>query len=178
MRFVVVVLVIITLFSVEMFFNSVRNLDTCYEELKKQGYKFDELAEFGPSNCRVKKPIKLYSLPNTTLNTPITLSCPFAKRVGDWASDINAKSIAHVGGYNCRKIAGSPFMSQHSYGKAIDVVKINDVPISDEWEQATKTACKHFNNVLGPGSDKAHANHLHLDSGFGRPCWTRDTLKF
>ena len=75
-------------------------------------------------------------------------------------------------------IAGSPFMSQHSYGKAIGFVKINGVPISNEWEQATATACKHFNNVLGPGSDKAHVNHLHLDSGFGRPCWTRDKLKF
>ena len=60
-------------------------------------------------------------------------------------------------------IAGSPFMSQHSYGKAIDISKINGVPISDEWEQATAKACKHFNNVLGPGSDKAHGNHLHLD---------------
>ncbi len=75
-------------------------------------------------------------------------------------------------------IAGSPFMNQHSYGKAIDVVKINGVPISDELEQTTATVFKNFNNVLGPGSDKAHANHLHLDSGFGRPCWTRDTLKF
>ena len=178
MRFVAVVLVIITLFSAEMYFNSVRNLDSCYNKLEDAGYKFDELAEFGPSNCRVKKPIKLYSLPKTTLNTPITLSCPFAKRVGDWASDINAKSISHVGGYNCRKIAGSPFMSQHSYGKAIDIVKINGVAISDEWKEATASACKHFNNVLGPGSDKAHANHLHLDSGFGRPCWAKDTLKF
>ena len=51
--------------------------------------------------------------------------------MGDWASDINAKSIAHVGGYNCRKIAGSPFMSQHSYGKAIDVVK----QIMEGWEE-------------------------------------------
>ena len=104
----------------------------------------------------------------------LTLSCPFAKRVGDWASDIKAKSIAHVGGYNCRKIAGSPFMSQHSYGKAIDIVKINGVAISDEWKEATASACNHFNNVLpGPGSDKAHAHHLHLDSGFGRPCWAK-----
>tara|TARA_B100000963_G_scaffold113140_1_gene98478 strand:+ start:2087 stop:2437 length:351 start_codon:yes stop_codon:yes gene_type:complete len=76
------------------------------------------------------------------------------------------------------KIAGSPFMSQQSYGKAIDVAKINGVPIEDEWKQATASACKHFNNVLGPWSDKAHANDLHLDSGFGRPCWARDTLKF
>ena len=178
MRFFAVALAIITFFSVEMFFNSARKLDNCYQELKAAGYKFDELAEFGPSNCRVKKPIKLYSLPNTTLNKPITLSCPFARQVGDWASAIEAKSIVHVGGYNCRKIAGSPFMSQHSYGKAIDIVKINGIPISEKWQQATESACRHFSNVLGPGSDKAHANHLHIDSGFGRPCWIKDKLNF
>ena len=107
---------------------------------------------------------------NTNLNKPITLSCPFARRVGDWASDIKAKSISHVGGYNCRKIAGSPFMSQHSFGKAIDVVSIDDVPVSGKWKHAAAEACNHFNNVLGPGSDKAHANHLHLDSGLGLKC--------
>ncbi len=173
MRFIAVALVITVLLSIEMFFNFNMKLGNCYDDLRNEGYKFDELAEFGPPNCRVKKPVKIYSLPNTNLNTPITLSCPFARKVGDWASDIKAKSIAHVGGYNCRKIAGSPFMSQHSYGKAIDVVSIDNVPVSKKWERAAKLACKHFNNVLGPGSDKAHANHLHLDSGFGRPCWLK-----
>ena len=178
MRFIAVAFVVITIFSAEMFFNSARKPDNCYEELKVAGYKFDELAEFGPPNCRVEKPLKLYSLPNTTLNKPVTLSCPFAKKLGDLARAISAKSISHVGGYNCRKIAGSPFMSQHSYGKAIDIVKINGVAISDDWKEATASACKYFNNVLGPGSDKAHANHLHVDSGFGRPCWVKDVLKF
>ena len=169
MRFIAVALVITVLFSIEMLFNFNMKLDNCYDDLRNEGYKFDELAEFGP-HLQGKKPVKIYSLPNTNLNKPITLSCPFAKRVGDWASDINAKSISHVGGYNCRKIAGSPFMSQHSYGKAIDVVSIDNVPVSKKWKHAAELACKHFNNVLGPGSDKAHADHLHLDSGLGLKC--------
>ena len=144
MRFVALVLVIITLFAAEMYFNSVRNLDSCYDKLEDAGYKFDELAEFGPSNCRVKKPIKLYSLPNTTLNTPITLSCPFAKRVGDWASDINAKSIAHVGGYNCRKIAGSPFMSQHSYAKLLISSKLMVL----QFQKSVKERLHRLVNIL------------------------------
>ena len=170
MRFITVAIVIFTLFTVEMFLNSARNFDNCYDELRLAGYEFDELAEFGPSNCRVLKPIKLYSLPSTELNKPITLSCPFAMRVGEWANDIAAKNISHVGGYNCRKINGSALMSQHSYGKAIDVVSINKIPISEKWQEASESACKYFNNVLGPGSDKAHANHLHLDSGLGFQC--------
>ena len=28
-------------------------------------------------------------------------------------------------------------MSQHSYGKAIDIVKINGVAVSDKWKEAT-----------------------------------------
>ena len=110
------------------------------------------------------------SLPRTELNKPITLSCPFAKRVGEWANDIAAKKISHVGGYNCRKINGSTLMSQHSYGKAIDVVSINNIPISEKWRKASESACKYFNNVLGPDSDKAHANHLPLDTPPGFQC--------
>ena len=118
----------------------------------------------------LKKPIKLYSLPSTELNKPITLSCAFGKRVGEWANDIAAKKIDHVGGYNCRKINGSTLMSQPSYGKAIDVVSINNIPILEKWREASDSACKYFNNVFGPGSDKAQANHLHLDSGLGFQC--------
>ena len=68
MRFIAVALVITVLFSIEMLFNFNMKLDNCYDDLRDKGYKFDELAEFGPPNCRVKKPVKIYSLPNTNLN--------------------------------------------------------------------------------------------------------------
>ena len=58
MRVVAVALVIIVLFSIEMLLNFNERLDNCYDDLRNEGYKFDELAEFGPPNCRVKKPQK------------------------------------------------------------------------------------------------------------------------
>jgi len=88
----------------------------CTLRLEDQGYKFETLSGYDGAKCSIEEPIKLYSTPTTKLTSPVTLSCSFAEAFGDWAADVGAKNMTHMGGYNCRRIAGSMFMSQHSYG--------------------------------------------------------------
>ena len=77
------------------------------------------------------QPIKLYVTPTTRLTSPVTLSCCFAETFGNWTADVGAESMTHMGGYNCRKIAGSIFMSQHSYGNAIEISIVDGVSIAN-----------------------------------------------
>ena len=143
----------------------------CTASLSDQGYKFEKLSGYDGDTCSIEEPIKLYSTPTTLLTSPVILSCSFAEAFGDWAEDVGAKNMTHMGGYNCRKIAGSIFMSQHSYGNAIDISVIDGVSISANWEGPAEKACRHFTNILTPATNTAHQDHLHLDKGMGLPCW-------
>ena len=151
--------------------------ESCVSRLSEEGYKFQKLSGYSTAKCNVQNPVKLLATPTTSLNQPVTISCSLAHSLGAWLAEIEAKSISHVGGYNCRKIAGSPFMSQHSYGNAIDITGIDGVEISEKWKGPAKLACKYFNNVLTPETNKAHAHHLHLDMGFGIPCWLKQLIE-
>ena len=145
----------------------------CTARLADQGYKFEKLSGYDGDKCIIEEPIKLYSTPTTTLTNPVTLSCSFAKAFDNWAVDVGAMTINHMGGCNCRKIAGSVFMSQHSYGNAIDISIIGGVNISSNWEEPAKKAYGHFTNILSPATNAAHHDHLHLDKGIGLLYWTK-----
>jgi hypothetical protein len=81
-------------------------------------------------------------------------------------------------GYECRnrnrEAAGK--VSAHAVGLAIDIsgfelangqvlsIGAGNNPVSEATLQTVRTAaCGWFTTVLGPGSDAAHENHLHLD---------------
>lgn len=85
-------------------------------------------------------------------------------------------------GYACRERRGSDGektkMSEHAIGNAIDIMgfEFDDStvlpvePRKDSGNQAEAfqrsaraAACLYFTTVLGPGTDSAHDNHLHLD---------------
>jgi hypothetical protein len=68
-------------------------------------------------------------------------------------------------------------LSEHALGSAIDIaalgfddgsrLEIGGPAVNDLPEAFLRTvqaaACLHFATVLGPGSNAAHAGHLHLD---------------
>lgn len=142
----------------------------CVSDLESRGYEVKRLAAFSDGRCGIDDPVLLSATPSTNFSSPITLSCEFARKIGEWAADIDARHITHVGGYNCRKIAGSMFWSQHSYGNAIDVTAIDGIPISKRWRKAYRYGCKHFTTVMTPDHDEAHQDHLHIDNGWGLSC--------
>jgi hypothetical protein len=116
-----------------------------------------------------------------------------AERLADWIGNVVAPLARHhLGsrlaavetgpGYVCRnrnnEAAGK--LSEHAKGNALDIFAFT---LSDGRRVAIRppdrpaptvaaflaavrvTACGYFLTVLGPGSDAAHAEHLHLDLG-------------
>jgi hypothetical protein len=117
------------------------------------------------------------------------VSCQFAERLTDWLGHLVAPLIAgrmstdlravRTGpGYECRNRNGAAVgkLSAHAVGKAIDISGFElssgkFIPIKPDGDEATQNvvdsvrtaACGWFTTVLGPGSDAAHADHLHVD---------------
>ena len=137
------------------------------------------------------KAVKLPPRWRTSIRLPEepTLSCQFGERFGHWLRDLVAPLIAgelavelksvHTGlGYECRNRnhAETGKISAHASGLAVDVAGFEFAngetlpikPNGDEHLRATVdairvAACGWFTTVLGPGSDGAHAEHLHVD---------------
>lgn len=93
-------------------------------------------------------------------------------------------------GYDCRARVGTEDaaakLSEHALGNAIDIAgfRLDDgtmlpvIPRADSgdraeaFQRATRgAACLFFPTVLGPGSNAAHGDHLHLDMAERRGGW-------
>jgi hypothetical protein len=137
------------------------------------------------------KSIKLAPRWRTSIRLPDepTLSCRFGERFGHWLRDLVVPLIAgelavelksvHTGpGYECRNRnrAETGKISAHASGLAADVASFELAngrtlavkPDGDDHMRATfaairVAACGWFTTVLGPGSDAAHADHMHVD---------------
>lgn len=127
-----------------------------------------------------------------TFDPPPLLSCAMASAVADWL-DTSVQPLArgHLalglvglrvgGGQECRRRnrASAGPISEHATGQALDIFafkladgdKTESVSVEKPvglaqnrfLEAARQSACGAFMTVLGPGSDAAHANHLHID---------------
>jgi lipoprotein-anchoring transpeptidase ErfK/SrfK len=123
---------------------------------------------------------------------PIML-CSFGRNFSGWVRDVGGPLVLAYTGQKLAQIeAGSAFAcrarydkpgaipSEHAKGDAIDIVSFvladkrrisvkqqdTDKPQASVLLRALRTtACGYFTTVLGPGSDLAHEEHLHFDSG-------------
>jgi hypothetical protein len=121
------------------------------------------------------------------------VDCRLAERLADWIRNVvgplaqhhlgsGLASIETGPGYACRKrnSQATGKISEHAKGNALDFAAfiLNDgrrlalrpaaqpAPADAAFFAAVRTtACGYFLTVLGPGSDAAHAEHLHLDLG-------------
>jgi len=117
------------------------------------------------------------------------LACRFASPFGHWLGDLVAPMVAgslntelkgvQTGpGFACRNRnrAETGKLSAHAEGLAIDIAGFelangSTLRVKPEGEAAPdpplaairKAACGWFTTLLGPGSDAAHADHLHVD---------------
>ena len=151
----------------------------CLSAMSIAGIEYVSLGDVRDKNCQIKNAIRIDTLPNTKLSSPLTLNCRTASKLVNWLDEIEAKSIDHMGTYNCRKMRGSPIMSEHSFGTAIDIAKINDASIKNHWDngslegnylhRAANSAYSHFSNVITPDDNALHHDHFHLDHGYRAP---------
>jgi hypothetical protein len=122
-----------------------------------------------------------------------TMLCSFARQFSGWVRDVGAPlTLAYTGERLAQIEAGRAFAcqarydkpgaipSEHAKGDAIDIASFvladnrrirvkqeaSAVPLARDLVRALRTtACGYFTTVLGPGSDAAHEEHLHFDSG-------------
>jgi hypothetical protein len=117
------------------------------------------------------------------------LSCAMAERLARFTADMAAplalgvfgkelSAVATGPGYECRPRNRQPGakLSSHGQGNAADVMAFElhggrriAVERAEDAESARfitafrSAACGAFTTVLGPGSDAAHGNHVHVD---------------
>ena len=117
------------------------------------------------------------------------MACPVAAALSMWEWNVvQPAALRHfgkrvvrfeqLGTYNCRPIAGSATLSQHSYARAIDIsgFVLSDgrrISVAGDWtlgddkaaflHDVRDGACGLFATTLSPDYNAAHWNHLHLD---------------
>jgi hypothetical protein len=143
-----------------------------------------------PKGCSIVDPVEISALPDgSALTPPAQLSCETAIAIAVFMRDVaQQKAISILGStiktfrqdsaYVCRARNGTTKLSEHAYGRAIDlgafIIASGDtisVKAADKADvkhdlflSAVRTAaCGPFTTVLGPGSDADHALHFHFD---------------
>lgn len=123
---------------------------------------------------------------------PPLLSCAMARTLADWLDrsvqplarghfERDLVSLRVGGGHECRRRnrATAGPVSEHATGQALDIFafklgggvdpsqivveKPGGLAQSRFLDAVRQAACGAFMTTLGPGSDAAHANHLHVD---------------
>jgi hypothetical protein len=145
----------------------------------------------GPGECGAVDAVLLQSitLPDqakVVVTPAATLRCPMAEQITQWVRDEVAPATLKLGSplrgldnfdsYECRgrnRVRGAK-LSEHGRADALDVrsfrladgrtITLTDVNVDKAWREAIKaTVCARFSTILGPGSDGAHEEHIHLD---------------
>ncbi|HEX8416663.1 MAG TPA: extensin family protein [Methylobacterium sp.] len=161
----------------------------CRRRLERLGATFETLPPIANGQCGAAKPLKVTALAGIALPTPVILVCGAAEAMARWAVEVQVAAERDLGhplaslsigtSYECRgqNHDRDARLSEHAVANGIDVMgygftgrgPIGVVASPSGTPEATfqsairAKACGLFRTVLGPGSDAAHANHLHLD---------------
>lgn len=146
----------------------------------------------GPGACGMMTPLRVASFGQGSipLKNKVTLSCPALSSVDRWMTEVVQPAsqiyygthVAEVkaGSYSCRNRNNEYFgkISEHAFGNAMDVMGFRfadgrTITVAKGWKGEAKdqaflreifvNACDYFTTVLAPGSDAAHADHIHMD---------------
>ena len=161
----------------------------CLDRLSKLGLRFEKRPRVQEGRCSIENPVLLSSLSDGIEVAPASLmACPVAESLARWMSEVVAPEAERqfqstptkllIGtSYQCRDQRNGAKLSEHALGNGVDIMgfefaKRSPVAITSQPENSPeanfqsaiqKAACPIFNTVLGPGSDAAHGDHLHLD---------------
>lgn len=163
----------------------------CEAELKAMGVVFEPQPPItDEAGCGVERPLEVSSV-GIALKPAVTTRCEVAKALAVWTKDVVIPSAAlHLkatptaistgDAYQCRarRGEGEVKVSEHARANAVDItgIEFSDhaaVQIMDRAGSADDArafqaairggACAYFTTVLGPGTNAAHADHLHVD---------------
>lgn len=130
---------------------------------------------------------------SVTFGSQLILDCAFALKLARFVSgpaqdlarqhrDRTLTKVVTGQGFACRRRNNAVFgkLSEHAFGNGVDILAFEfsdgsrqsvisrDQLAADEaaYQSAVRAAaCGPFTTVLGPGSNTAHATHLHFDRG-------------
>lgn len=143
------------------------------------------------NGCQVPNPWKMYSVAGVQLSQPATLNCSVTQPLHDWmngtvqpaaeqafGSQVTGMTVASSYSCRARNNRRGAKMSEHGFGNAIDISSFTladgrRITVKQGWRgagdereflrQIRQDACGEFMTVLGPGSDRYHGDHFHLD---------------
>jgi hypothetical protein len=166
-------------------------MQACLARLAQSGARAEPAPPIANGACGAKTPLKILTLPSgIEVSPPAIVTCDVAEALAKWAADsVKPEAERHLSdaptkiligtSYECRgrnRQAGAK-LSEHAFANAVDLMgfefrKRRPIPIASRPDESPEAmflgavraqACEHFTTVLGPGSDAAHADHLHLD---------------
>lgn len=163
---------------------------SCRAGLAARGAKTAALPAIADGDCGSALPLRLTGVRGVAIRRPATTTCIMADALDRWTVEVVVPEAKRILGaapeailvgtsYQCRtrnRVAGAQ-LSEHAYANAVDV---HGFAFAGRGEVAVKPhrrgspeaiflaavrrrACDYFTTVLGPGTDAAHADHLHLD---------------
>ncbi|MFC3265746.1 extensin family protein, partial [Camelimonas abortus] len=166
-------------------------VDACVARLRRAGAVVERIPAISNGACGVSNGVRLSALPGgLPLSRPGTLSCAMAEATAEWLEGVVQPAAqqylkARVTGvtigptYACRTMnhQRGAKLSEHAYANAIDIAGFQfdrRRPFTVSPTHATpdeslfqrfirKNACRIFDTVIGPGGDRFHNDHLHLD---------------
>jgi len=169
----------------------------CLARLTTQAVAYRPLdSADGPSSrCQVDTAVRVTRI-EAGLNHPTVMSCALAARFDDFEREVvqplaaaelgrRVVRINHMGSFSCRGINGGSHLSQHAFGRAIDIAgfRLSDgttLSVEHDWRgpgpkrlflrRLARRACGYFSVVLTPDSNAEHHDHIHLDIGPDRLC--------
>jgi hypothetical protein len=163
--------------------------EACRERLARLGVRFEIRPPLRDGSCGAPEPLLVSGLTeNVEVEPAATMTCPVAEALALWTTDVVAvESERHLRtkpvrlligtSYECRNQRSGGKMSEHAFANGVDVMgfafparpnlavaaQADGSPEGAFLVAVREGACVHFTTVLGPGSDAAHADHLHLD---------------
>lgn len=163
----------------------------CRKRLKRLGVTFRDIPTIRDSaSCGIDYPVEVSSLGRTIKLKPAAkLNCSMAEEAARWAQKDLAPAartrylsgiaeVRQMSSYSCRQINGTRTFSEHSKGNALDIgaIKLKNGRVIDVRKpglfafrersflrRVRGEACDRFGTVLGPGYNRDHADHFHLD---------------
>jgi hypothetical protein len=162
--------------------------EACLIALRAAGVVFEPLPAIAEGRCGAPRPLRVMRIGDVALNGPATMICRTALALSGWVrEDLVPAAGRHMrapltelrvgGSYECRnrnRTTAGP-TSEHAFANAVDIMGFafrGADPVSVAapgargapfLAEARTAACRRFTTVLGPGSDAAHADHIHVD---------------
>ena len=152
----------------------------------------EKVRDFGNGRgCGVRNAWRLRAINGVKLSQPLVVNCAVANTMSHWIEEVVQPSaerrfgervteLTVPAGYSCRtrnSVRGAK-LSEHAQGNAMDISGFrfeggDHVSVEQGWFAGRKErkfladvragACGPFKTVLGPGADRHHKDHFHLD---------------